>query len=184
MAWYCDSCLSAISDASHGRIEWISLYAGTPGGRDLRLVHDLVDATRVIGGCQFNAREEFARDKGKVNGAPLSEFLGPDGLMRLLGLMAVDGLPRDAVLEMIKRLHVPGYEDARSLLRSYVSESGMAVISRSYYPTQLEITSTLSAAMQRGGRDSGPATSGAGGLIMPPPRAASRTAALSAPKGL
>lgn len=40
-------------------------------------------------------------------------FLGADGLMQLLALIAEQRLPQDQVLEMIKRLHVPGYEHAR-----------------------------------------------------------------------
>jgi hypothetical protein len=33
--------------------------------------------------------------------------------MHLLSFLARDELPKDEVLEMIKRLHVPGYEHAR-----------------------------------------------------------------------
>ena len=33
--------------------------------------------------------------------------------MRLLALLAQDYLPKNQVLEMIKRLHIPGYERAR-----------------------------------------------------------------------
>lgn len=154
MVWYCDTCLCAVVEAGVGRIEWISLYGCEPGGRDLRLVHDLA---RVSGqtdsgqadSCQFDARREYERDKGKVNGAPLADFLGPDGLMRLLGLMAVDRLPAPEVMEMIKRLHVPGYEEARTLLRDCVNSRGLKVVSRAYYPSQSEISSTLRAARAR-----------------------------------
>ncbi|VEG89833.1 Uncharacterised protein [Legionella spiritensis] len=40
-------------------------------------------------------------------------FLGADGLMQLLILLSEQRLPQDQVLEMIKRLHIPGYEHAR-----------------------------------------------------------------------
>ncbi len=43
----------------------------------------------------------------------LTDFLGPDGLMLLLELIEEKALPTAEVLEMIKRLHVPGYELAR-----------------------------------------------------------------------
>lgn len=143
MVWFCDSCLGVVSSPACARVEWISLFAKEPGGRDLRLVHDLTDFSQRREVCQFDARQEYVRDKGKVNGAPLADFLGPDGLMRLLSLMVIDGLPRNEVLEMIKRLHVPGYEEARYLLRSSVTDQGLAVVSKSYYPTQSEISAAL-----------------------------------------
>jgi hypothetical protein len=43
----------------------------------------------------------------------LNSFLGTDGLMLLLSMLAEGDLPKEEVLEMIKRLHIPGYEHAR-----------------------------------------------------------------------
>ncbi len=44
---------------------------------------------------------------------PLTDFIGSDGLMFLLELIEEKALPTDEVVEMIKRLHIPGYELAR-----------------------------------------------------------------------
>lgn len=42
----------------------------------------------------------------------LTEFLGADGLMMLLPILTKGELPQEDLLEMIKRCHVPGYEQA------------------------------------------------------------------------
>jgi hypothetical protein len=44
---------------------------------------------------------------------PLEQFVGADGLMNLLEYLS-DAPGSDELIEMIKRLHVPGYEVARS----------------------------------------------------------------------
>jgi hypothetical protein len=43
----------------------------------------------------------------------LPEFQGPDGLMRLLEMIARERFPTSELLEIIKRIHIPGYEHAR-----------------------------------------------------------------------
>ena len=43
----------------------------------------------------------------------LPEFLGPDGLLHFLDFIAKGSIETPDVLEMIKRLHVKGYEQAR-----------------------------------------------------------------------
>jgi hypothetical protein len=44
--------------------------------------------------------------------------------MRLLALMAEDRVPRDEALEMIKRFHIPGYEQARRHFEEAIAERG------------------------------------------------------------
>jgi hypothetical protein len=55
--------------------------------------------------------------EGTVESEPLSGFLGPDGLMRLLSFFEKGHFPVSEVARMIKRLHVPGYEEARGYFR-------------------------------------------------------------------
>src|SRR6185369_11831815 len=118
--WICDACGERIQRADEGWVEWIS-YAATDGGRrcrDLRLVHDcaLDDASRSLG-CHLkevdlNGAQEI------VGGLPLCDFFGPDGLMYLLSFLSEGEFPVHEVVEMIKRLHIPGYEIARGHLRT------------------------------------------------------------------
>lgn len=118
MSWFCDVCGDEIRSTDDGWVEWISLSdgEGRRRGRDLRLVHHRPASPlrgTLAARCQFHERNEHARDGGIVNDLPLKSFLGPDGLMRLLAMIAEERAPRDEVLEMIKRLHIPGYEQAR-----------------------------------------------------------------------
>jgi hypothetical protein len=71
--------------------------------------------------CRYNSKKEYQKDGGSLADNPLSEFLGPDGLMRLLLSIAENELPTLEVLEMIKRLHIPGYEHARKHFKGAIS---------------------------------------------------------------
>ena len=53
---------------------------------------------------------------------PLDSFLGSDGLMSLLALVAEHRVKSTEVLEMIKRLHIPGYEHTRLHFDEAISE--------------------------------------------------------------
>lgn len=57
-----------------------------------------------------------------VNDLPLTHFLGPDGLMQLLAYIAEEHVERAEVLELIKRLFIPGYEHARLHFDAAISE--------------------------------------------------------------
>ncbi len=111
--WICDTCGTLIDSPSDGRMEWLEYKSGgILKGRGLRLVHHLsaspLKASSTLG-C-YSYTETYASG---LCDAELSEFLGDDGLMLLLSKLANDQLPQDEVIEMIKRLHVSGYEKAR-----------------------------------------------------------------------
>lgn len=115
--WICDSCGERINRVEDGWVEWIVVrdQADNKHARDLRLVHHRPASPLKDGvGCQINGHHEYKKDGGLLNDMPLSYFVGPDGLMHLLALLADEEFPRDIVLEMIKRLHIPGYEIARN----------------------------------------------------------------------
>jgi hypothetical protein len=114
--WTCDACGEQIEGVDAGWIEWINLRRSDepPTARDLRLVHHLRASPRKVRpGCQFDQRVEHERDGGIVADLPLQRFLGGDGLMTLLRLLQEARLPSSEVIEMIKRVHIPGYEAAR-----------------------------------------------------------------------
>lgn len=64
-------------------------------------------------------------------------FLGADGLMMLLGFIANNELPTPEVLEMIKRLHIPGYEHARLHFERAIAEGVFEPTTvEGFYPTR------------------------------------------------
>ena len=115
--WICDTCGERINTVEDGWVEWIVAgnSAGERRGRNLRLVHHLPASPRRQEreyGCQINERRECDRNEVLLDQS-LSDSVGPDGLMNLLSMLAEGELPKESVIEMIKRLHIPGYEVAR-----------------------------------------------------------------------
>jgi hypothetical protein len=55
-----------------------------------------------------------------VEGLPLEGFVGPDGLM-LLAFLTEDELLKDDVLELAKRVQIPGYEQTRELFQGAIN---------------------------------------------------------------
>lgn len=105
-SWYCDTCGKLISAIEDGWVEWIT-YKDSNGkskARDFRLVHG--SGKR----CQFDEQAEFHKDGGVLSDLPLEHFLGTEGLMLLLCKIDEGEIPTNQLVEMIKRLHIPGYE--------------------------------------------------------------------------
>lgn len=70
--------------------------------------------------CQYNEQVERKRDDSILCDLPLIDFLAPDGLMMMLRLIEEHSIPEADLLEMIRRLHVPGYEEARRHLSAAI----------------------------------------------------------------
>lgn len=110
--WICDSCSQPITKVEHGWVEWLSKVEEKKFvGKGLRLVHHCSAHTPLDTRCQYGRRAET--DGFTLSDLPLKDFLGTNGLIDLLCFIATEQLPANEVLEMIKRLHVPGYEHAR-----------------------------------------------------------------------
>jgi len=128
--WICDTCGELIETVEAGWVEWLVIVnrydtADKRQGRGLRLVHHQPASPRRMaryGSCQYDAHAEFQRDGASLYDLPLSSFLGPDGLNLLLSMIAEDELPTEDVLEMTKRLHIPGYEHARRHFARAIAE--------------------------------------------------------------
>ena len=132
--WICDTCGQIIEKARDGWVQWRTPEAETapslqqenrqkPIGQDLQLVHHVPASPLPTKrgekfGCQFDYRDP----KFMVSDLDLESFLGPDGLMQLLAMIAEGDVRRTEVLEMIKRLHIPGYEHTRMRLEEAVRE--------------------------------------------------------------
>lgn len=114
--WICDTCGNTVEKAEDGWVEWLT-KVGVEKLKGLRLVHH-------TGGnhCQYDGQAEFKRDGYIISDQPLSAFLGADGLMLLLLMLSEEELPKEDVIEMTKRLHIPGYEHARRHIKRAIAE--------------------------------------------------------------
>jgi hypothetical protein len=73
---------------------------------------------------------------------PLDRFVGPDGLMLLLSFISAGEMPVEAVLELAKRVQIPGYELVRDLLRGAGHRFSSSSIGDGFY-LQSEIQAAL-----------------------------------------
>ena len=126
--WRCDSCGELITSTEGGWVEWLASESdrGQEVLRGLRLVHR--GPIRPNGNkkdCPYDPLKEFRNSKTIVEGLPLERFVGPDGLMMLFSFLAAGSLPRGEILEFAKRVQIPGYELARSLLQESASSNGV-----------------------------------------------------------
>lgn len=118
--WICDTCGGIIEIAEDGWVEWHNPVQNGKverRGQDLRLVHHTKSHDQESK-CQFDNHDR----QFMVKDVPLDWFLGSDGLMSLLALIAEDRVTSEEVLEMIKRLHIPGYEHTRLHFDEAISE--------------------------------------------------------------
>jgi hypothetical protein len=143
--WTCDTCKKPIEAVGHGVIEWLTRESDTaiPFARGLRLVHgDAYSPRRPNSGCQYDESkldEELLWAYGD-----LRHFLGHDGLMALLELTARAKFKSYAGLhEMIKRLHIPGFEQARGSFKAANDNCVIKVEGPSGYYTKNQINATL-----------------------------------------
>ncbi len=136
VGWRCSSCGEVISKIEDGWVEWLATErSGSVLLKGLRLVHrSAVSEVARDTGCRYDFRREFLRDSSIVEGLPLERFVGPDGLMLLLSFLAVGELPKDDVLELTKRVQIPGYEQTYELFHEAVDRGLVApAISDGYY---------------------------------------------------
>ncbi len=151
--WRCDSCGEPVSDLQAGWVEWVAAEdaKGKPNVSGLRLVHrrDASPRRRDSHGCQYNPRDEFRKNRGIVEGLALDRFAGPDGLMLLLAMIAERELPEWELIELAKRVQIPGYEAVHELVQDAVLEGVIAPSISSGFYLQCEIWDVLKWAKYR-----------------------------------
>jgi hypothetical protein len=133
-----------ITSIEDGWVEWLTTETerGTTL-HGLRLVHKEVKQDNSgERSCRYDPRAEFRKDQTLVEGLPLERFMGSDGLTLLLSFLAAGEMPRDDVLELTKRLQVPGYELTRELFAALDNEMFTPSVMRGYY-LQVEIRALL-----------------------------------------
>jgi len=143
--WRCDSCADMITSVQAGWVEWLA--SEDKHGNDvlsgLRLVHRGRQKKVPNHNCRYDPLQEFRSGRTIVEGLPLERLVGADGLMILLSLLAEGELPHQEILELVKRVQIPGYELVRNLSpRGQRSKLLSPVLSHGYY-LQSEIREML-----------------------------------------
>ncbi len=151
--WRCDSCGELVSDLQAGWVEWLAAEdaSGKPKVSGLRLVHhgEASAGRREPHGCQYNPQDEFRKNRGIVEGLALDRFAGPDGLMLLLSMIAQRELPVQELIELAKRVQIPGYEAVHELVVDAVSKGIIAPSISSGFYLQCEIWDVMKWARYR-----------------------------------
>jgi len=129
MTWTCETCGERIVGVEQGWVEW--LYAapgrkveeGEPAAKGMRLVHARPYSPLKLSrtGCQYDEMAEYEASGYSLSSLELAHLMGPDGLMRLLFYIEEGEIPTGEVVELIKRLHIPGYEQARPHLEEGIA---------------------------------------------------------------
>jgi hypothetical protein len=114
VGWKCKACGRCIRRIEDGWVEWLASEEenGRAVNRGIQVVHCRA-AGSISSGCRYDANIEFRRDKSVVEGLSLERFMGPDGLMLLMSLIASGEAAAGDVIEVAKRVQIPGYEQAR-----------------------------------------------------------------------
>ena len=135
--WKCDACGQIIERPEMGWVEWLAGPTHGTKAHAFRIVHN---SSR----CQYPSM-------GRVHDIHLVHLLGPDGLATLLELVSPggrtanreDGVANlDEWCELVRRLHVPHYEEARHYWAYAEADnvfSGLAEHSQYSQATLLEI---------------------------------------------
>jgi hypothetical protein len=136
--WRCDHCGELVRNLQAGWVEWLAAEdaKGKPKVSGLRLVHhrNASPRRREPYGCQYNPRDEFRKNRAIVEGLALDRFAGPDGLMLLLSMIAEGELPMLELIELAKRVQIPGYEAVCEVVHDAVREGVIAPsISAGFY---------------------------------------------------
>jgi len=120
--WICDTCGDLIQCPEDGWLEWIATSKVKPHG--FRVVHNAKSSpySHTYEGCRHYEGVRGRKDM------PFGRFVGPDGLGYITELLdwpdsmdtpdrvdnGTPGQHRHNIAELIRRLHIPHYEEARA----------------------------------------------------------------------
>ena len=90
-----------------------------------RLIVHHTSPDSPVARCQFNKGRGDVGSRVTISDVTIPEFQGPDGLMWLLKLIALQSRPTSELLEIIKRIHIPGYEHARGRCEEVLTTLGI-----------------------------------------------------------
>ncbi len=105
--WRCDECGGLIERVEEGWLEWRHEWPNDPRLYGFRIVHHFSASPYGPHGTCYAAQ--------RLPGRPLSFFIGPEGLDKLLTILE-DQRVRELAgfAEVIRRLHLPGHEERRA----------------------------------------------------------------------
>lgn len=127
--WICDKCSEYINTPEEGYVEW---YRDNKSNK-LHNFH-LVHQTKK---CLYDEQKVFHNEKSSVPGSHLSDFLGKDGLIRLLRLLGDENLLNSQeLINLSLRIQIPGYDNALNHFDEACSEGYIdGPINGVYYPS-------------------------------------------------
>lgn len=114
--WVCDSCDNKINTLEDGWVQWTYRGIERPVLMKFGIVHHRVAAERlgIMRGCYL---DELSLPKGEyLQDGHLDWFVGPTGLDRLLRILERSEYVPVGWVEIVRRLHIPGYETERQEL--------------------------------------------------------------------
>lgn len=136
--WICDNCGKKIDNIENGWIEWLEAKDknGNYKSWGIRIVH------RVD--CIYNQDLVYKQHKAIVSDVDLKSFSGSDGLMDLLVQISDNNFnDNEEVLEIIKRIHIPGYEEARLYFDEAIGDGIFEPNTKPSYYSQSDIKAVL-----------------------------------------
>lgn len=137
--WYCDNCGEVINAPEDGWLEWYHDRGEYDSNEGYRIVHH--DKK-----CMYDDKRLFAENKS-VSDMHLTAYIGPDGLVSLLSHIEFNNAKDNSELvDIIRRLHIPYYEEARRYHRVAEAEgffSGENEVTRYLQSTSKDIIENL-----------------------------------------
>ena len=151
--WICDSCGKTIEYAEDGWVEWLVRQEGERYvGHGLHLVHQ--HPAPGLPDCRYQM-EVFRHEAFVIHDVDLLECVGADGLVELLSMIAGEVVPTSELVEMIQRLHVPGYEYARSYFEAAIEAGVIEPSNRAGFFLTKDINAVNAWRVQQPGQEGG-----------------------------
>ncbi|KPU43031.1 hypothetical protein OXPF_34630 [Oxobacter pfennigii] len=136
--WICDNCGKKIENIKDGWVEWLEVkdQNGNYRNKSIRIVHR--------GKCLYNQDLVYKKYKAIVADTDLEDFSGLDGLIDLLSYISEGNFDNnEEVLEIIKRIHIPGYEEARLYFEEAIYDGVFEPNTKPGYYSQRDIAAVL-----------------------------------------
>ena len=101
--WYCDQCRKVIDSPEVGWLEWLS-DINRDKEHSFRIVHH--DRRCIYPAQELHSKGFLTKDMH------LTHYVGPDGLNNLLDILLRKNIDQNEVVKVIRRLHVPYFEQS------------------------------------------------------------------------